>query len=51
VPVPGDTIDNRQSDTTHNILLVATDNWKLSEQQQFSFSGFLLATARGSQAF
>jgi hypothetical protein len=40
VPVPGDTIDNRQSDTTHNILLVATDNWKLSEQKQFSFSGF-----------
>jgi hypothetical protein len=41
VPVPGDTIDNRQSDTTYNILLVATDNWKLSEQKQFSFSGFL----------
>jgi hypothetical protein len=40
VPIPNDTIDNRQSDTTHNILLVATDNWKLSEQSQFSFSGF-----------
>jgi Carboxypeptidase regulatory-like domain len=40
VPVPGDTIDNRQSDTTHNLLGVATDNWKLSEQRQFSFSGF-----------
>jgi hypothetical protein len=40
VPVPDDTIDNRQSDTTHNILLVATDNWKLNEQGQFSFSGF-----------
>jgi hypothetical protein len=39
-PVPGDTIDNRQSDTTHNLLLVATDNWKWSEQRQFSFSGF-----------
>ena len=39
-PVPGDTIDNRQSDTTHNILLVATDNWNLSEQKQLSFSGF-----------
>jgi hypothetical protein len=26
-PVPNDTIDNRQSDTTHNILLVATDNF------------------------
>src|SRR5271167_1720935 len=41
VPVPGDTIDNRQSDTTHNFLVVATDNWKWSEQKQFSFSGFL----------
>jgi len=40
VPVPGDTIDPRQSDTTHNILVVATDNWKLNEQRQFSFSGF-----------
>ena len=40
VPIPGDTIDNRQSDTTHNILLVATDNWRLSEQKQLSFSGF-----------
>jgi hypothetical protein len=38
--VPGDTIDPRQSDTTHNILLVAADNWKLSEQRQFFFSGF-----------
>ena len=40
LPVPGDTIDNRQSDTTHNLLVVATDNWKLSEQKQFSFSSF-----------
>ena len=40
VPVPGDTIDNRQLDITHTALLVATDNWKLSEQRQFSFSGF-----------
>ena len=40
VPVPGDTIDNRQLDRTHTGLLVATDNWKLSEQRQFSFSGF-----------
>ncbi len=40
VPVPGDTIDNRQLDRTHTALLVATDNWKLSEQRQFSFSGF-----------
>lgn len=40
VPVPGDTIDNRQLDRTHTALLVATDNWKLSERRQFSFSGF-----------
>jgi hypothetical protein len=39
-PVPGDTIDNRQLDWTHNFLAVATDNWKLSEQKQLSFSGF-----------
>ena len=40
VSVPGDTIDNRQRDITHNILVVASDNWKLSQQRQFSFSGF-----------
>jgi hypothetical protein len=40
VPVPGDTIDNRQLDHTHTGLVLATDNWKLSEQRQFSFSGF-----------
>jgi hypothetical protein len=40
LPAPGDTIDNRQSDTTHNIVLVATDNWKLSQRKQLSFSGF-----------
>jgi Carboxypeptidase regulatory-like domain len=39
-PVPGDTIDNRQLDRTHTFILVATDNWKLSEQRQLSFSGF-----------
>jgi hypothetical protein len=38
--VAGDTIDNRQSDATHNILLVANDAWKISEQSQFFFSGF-----------
>ena len=40
VPVPGDTIDNRQLDYTHNFLGLVTDNWKLSEQRQLSFSGF-----------
>jgi hypothetical protein len=38
--VPNDTIDNRQLDRTHNFLAVATDNWKLSQQRQLSFSGF-----------
>jgi hypothetical protein len=38
--VPNDTIDNRQLDRTHNFLVVATDNWKLSQQRQLSFSGF-----------
>ena len=39
-PVPNDTIDNRQLDRTHNLLALATDNWKLSQQRQLSFSGF-----------
>src|SRR5664279_1259901 len=39
-PVAGDTIDNRQLDHTHNFLGVISDNWKLSEQRQLSFSGF-----------
>lgn len=39
VPIPDDTIDNRQSDTTHSVLLVA-DDWNLGEQKQLSFSGF-----------
>jgi hypothetical protein len=40
IPVAGDTIDNRQLDVTHTGILIATDNWKLDEQHQFSFSGF-----------
>jgi Carboxypeptidase regulatory-like domain len=40
LPVPNQTIDNRQLDRTHNFLLVAADNWKLDEQRQFSFSSF-----------
>jgi hypothetical protein len=40
VPVAGDTIDNRQLDATHTGIVIATDNWKLDEQRQFSFSGF-----------
>lgn len=38
--VAGDTIDDRQFHYTHNVLVVASDNWKLDEQRQFSFSGF-----------
>ena len=40
VPVPGDTIDSRQLDHTHNFLGVVSDNWKLTQQRQLSFSGF-----------
>ncbi len=40
VPVPGDTIDSGQLDRTHTAIVVATDNWNLSEQRQLSFSGF-----------
>ena len=40
VPVPGDTIDPRQLDRTHTVILVASDNWRPSAQTQFSFSGF-----------
>jgi hypothetical protein len=40
VPVPGDTIDDRQLEHTSNFLAVASDIWKLSEQRQFTFAGF-----------
>ncbi len=40
VAVPGDTIDARQQDTTHNSLLVATDTWRLDDKQHLEFSGF-----------
>ena len=40
VPVPNDTIDERQLDCTHTFVAVATDTWKLNEQTQASFSGF-----------
>jgi hypothetical protein len=40
VPVPGDTIDNRQLAVTSNFLAVASDSWKLSQQKQFTFAGF-----------
>ncbi len=40
VPVPGDTIDPRQSDHTHTALAIVSDTWKRSDKQQFQFSGF-----------
>src|SRR5262249_3248646 len=40
VPVPGDTIDPRQSDRTHTFVGVVSDTWQLSEKRQFQFSGF-----------
>jgi hypothetical protein len=40
VPVPNDTVDDRQLDRTHTFLAVATDSWRLSEQKQASFSAF-----------
>lgn len=40
VPVPGDTIDLSQLEHTNTAILTAADTWNLSEQKQFSFSGF-----------
>jgi hypothetical protein len=40
VPVPGDTIDPRQSDRTHTSIFVATDTWQFTEKQQLQFSAF-----------
>jgi hypothetical protein len=40
VPVPGDTIDPRQSDRTYTSLFVASDSWQISDRQQAQFSGF-----------
>ncbi len=41
--VGGDTIDSRQSDTTHNSLMVATDTWQITGAQVLQFSGFFRA--------
>jgi hypothetical protein len=40
VPVPGDTIDNRQMERTSNFLAAASDSWKLDPQKQFNFAAF-----------
>ena len=39
IPVPRGTIDSRQRDITRTVLLVASDNGKLTQQREFSFSG------------
>jgi hypothetical protein len=38
--ISGDTIDSRQSDTTHNSLIIATDTWRLTRSQSLELSGF-----------
>ena len=40
VPVPGDTIDNRQMERTSNFLAAASDSWRLDQQKQFNFAAF-----------
>ena len=40
VPVPGDTVDDRQLDRTHTTIFVASDSWKLRDRQTLTFSGF-----------
>jgi hypothetical protein len=40
VPVPGDTVDPRQSDRTHSSIFIATDTWQFTDKQQLEFSGF-----------
>ena len=35
-----DTVDPRQKDQTHTALFAANDVWKLSDTQEFQFSGF-----------
>jgi hypothetical protein len=40
IPVPGDTINPNQHDTTHNTLLVATDTWRLNDEQHLDLAGF-----------
>ncbi len=39
-PVPYDTIDARQHEATSNGAVIANDIWRLSDRQQFQFSGF-----------
>lgn len=38
--VPDDTVDRRQLDRTHTSIFVASDTWRITDQNQLSFSGF-----------
>jgi hypothetical protein len=38
--VPNQTVDNRQFDRTNTAILVASDTWRISGQQQLTLSGF-----------
>jgi hypothetical protein len=40
VPVPDETVDDRQLDRTHTALAVASDTWHLSNSSQVLFGGF-----------
>jgi hypothetical protein len=40
VSVPDDTVDRRQQDRTHTTIFVASDAWRISDQQQLTYSGF-----------
>lgn len=40
VPVPDDTVDQRQRERTHTSIFVATDTWQFTPKQQLQFSAF-----------
>ena len=40
VPVPGETIDNRQADLTHTTVGLLTDQWTISNKQLLTSGGY-----------
>jgi len=38
--VPNQTVDNRQFERTNTAILVASDTWRINDQQQLTLSGF-----------
>jgi len=40
MPVVEDTVDGRQFDRTNTAIFVASDTWRISDQQQLTLSGF-----------